>query len=232
VEESVKSLEADLDVEFIAPVYREAQSGLRLIATDEITVRFKSNVSQSQIEKLNKENNVEIIKQNRYVPNQYLLRGENPKDTLTLANKYQESDLTEFAEPNFISEVKKEALTSDTFINEQWHFNNTEQEGGLEGEDVNASEAWEITKGSPDIVIAIIDDGVDIDHPDLKDNIWKNPNTNEPDIHGWNFSIITVILSPVNLHPPTTIWQVMIFMVLHVLVWQQQWETITSAWQV
>ena len=187
VEESVKSLAADLDVEFIAPVYREAQSGLRLIATDEITVRFKSNVSQSQIEKLNKENNVEIIKQNRYVPNQYLLRGENPKDTLTLANKYQESDLTEFAEPNFISEVKKEALTSDMFINEQWHLINTEQEGGLEGEDVSASEAWEITKGSPDIVIAIIDDGVDIDHPDLKDNIWKNPNTNEPDIQGWNF---------------------------------------------
>ena len=187
VEESVKSLEADSDIESIAQVYREAQSGLRLIATDEITVRFKSNVSQSQIEKFNKENNVEIIEQNQYVPNQYLLRGKNPKDTLTLANKYQKSDLTEFAEPNFISEVKKEALTNDTFINEQWHLDNTGQEGGSEGEDVSASEAWETTKGSSDIVIAILDDGVDIDHPDLKENIWKNPNSNEPDIHGWNF---------------------------------------------
>jgi len=187
VEESMKILGDDENVDYIAPVYREAQSGLRLIAADEMTVRFKSNVSQSQIETFNKENNVEIIEKNRYVPNQYLLRVKNPKDTLTLANKYQESDLTDFAEPNFISEVKKEALTNDTFINEQWHLNNTEQEGGLEGEDVSASEAWEITKGSPDIVIAIIDDGVAIDHPDLKDNIWKNPNTNEPDIHGWNF---------------------------------------------
>ncbi|MFX0197676.1 MAG: S8 family serine peptidase, partial [Candidatus Hodarchaeota archaeon] len=186
-QKSVRSLEAERDVEFTTPVYRESKSGLRLIATDEITVRFKGSISKTDIEKFNKENGVEVIEQNRYLPNQYLLRVKSPKDTLLLANKYQESDLTEFAEPNFISEVKKAALPNDEFINEQWHLHNKGQAGGLVGEDVRAMEAWEITTGSPDITIAIIDDGVDIDHPDLKSNVWKNPDPSAGDVNGWNF---------------------------------------------
>lgn len=187
VKNSLRSLEADNDVESVNSVYREAQSGLRMVATDEVTVRFKSSVSEADIAKINKEKGVEIIEKNRFVPNQYLLRVKDPKDTLIVANKYQESDLTEFAEPNFISEAKKATLTDDEFLFEQWHLHNTGQNGGLTGEDVGAMEAWELSKGSPEITIAIIDDGVDIDHPDLKSNIWKNPDSSAPDVNGWNF---------------------------------------------
>lgn len=60
-------------------------------------------------------------------------------------------------------------------------------------------QAWEYSIGSPDITIAVIDSGVDLDHPDLKDNIWVNkdeiPDNNKDDdkngyiddVHGWNF---------------------------------------------
>ena len=184
---TLESLERDEDVEFITSVYREPQSGLRLIATDEITVRFKSDTSQEAIAELNEDNGVEIAKKNRFVPNQYLLRVKNPQETLNLANKYQESDLTEFAEPNFVSEFKKASLPNDELLNEQWHLRNLGQGGGLVGEDVEAEGAWEFTQGSPDITIAIIDDGVDIEHPDLQANIWNNPNPGEPDVNGWNF---------------------------------------------
>lgn len=73
------------------------------------------------------------------------------------------------------------------FINEQWHLHNTGQDWGQAGEDVSAQETWEIGKGSPNITIAILDDGVDIDHPDLQSNIWVNPNSAEPDVNGWDF---------------------------------------------
>jgi subtilisin-like proprotein convertase family protein len=187
VENSLKRLESDSNVEFVVPVFKEPKSGLRLVATDEITVRFKKDASQSSIDDFNRDNDVEVIKQNSFVPQQYLLRVKNAKDTLTTADKYQQSDLTEFAEPNFSAEIKKAALPNDLHITQQWHLKNTRQGNGKAGEDVAAEKAWKITTGSKDITIAIIDDGVDIDHPDLKDNIWKNPDPNAPDINGKDF---------------------------------------------
>ena len=186
-QKSINKLQTEKDVESVTPVFRESQSGLRLVATDEMTVRFKDGVSRQDIDAFNKSNGVELIKENRFVKNQFLLRVKPPGETLKVANLYQESDLTEFAEPNFITEARKAALPDDVYLGQQWHLHNTGQGSGLAGEDVGAEEAWEITQGSPEITIAIIDDGVDIDHPDLKSNIWKNPDETEPDVHGWNF---------------------------------------------
>jgi subtilisin family serine protease/subtilisin-like proprotein convertase family protein len=183
VKESIRNLEDDDRVELVAPVYREPQSGLRMVATDEITVRFKSDVSDKDIDQLNKETGVEIIEKDRLAPNQYTLKVKDPKETFAIANKYHESHLTEFAEPNFFSEIKKASIP----YFEQWHLCNTGQHNGLAGEDVKAKEAWGLTKGSPNITVAIIDDGVDLNHPDLKPNIWTNPDSSQPDVHGWNF---------------------------------------------
>ena len=78
-----------------------------MVATDEITVRFKSDVSKEAIDKLNEAHGVEIVEKDPFVPNQYILKVKDTKDTFAIANKYHQSDLTEFAEPNFFSEFKK-----------------------------------------------------------------------------------------------------------------------------
>ena len=65
-------------------------------------------------------------------------------------------------------------IPNDPYFEDQWALHNTGQTGGKRDSDIDAIEAWDIEKGSPDVSIAIIDSGIDLTHPDLVDNIWVN----------------------------------------------------------
>lgn len=56
-----------------------------------------------------------------------------------------------------------------------WGMHNTGQEGGTPGADIDAPEAWDISTGSSDIIVAHIDTGIDYTHEDLAANMWTNP---------------------------------------------------------
>jgi hypothetical protein len=62
-------------------------------------------------------------------------------------------------------------LPDDPLFPLQWHLHNTGQNGGTPGVDINAIKAWEITTGDPNIIIAIVGEGIDLDHPDLVNNL-------------------------------------------------------------
>lgn len=89
---------------------------------------------------------------------------------------------------------------NDPKLNDQWHYNNTGQTGYANGSDINLFKAWDVVKGDKNIIVSIHDQGVDIEHPDLKENIWINRaelngvagvdddnNGFVDDFHGWNF---------------------------------------------
>ena len=67
---------------------------------------------------------------------------------------------------------------NDEMLPLQWHYNNKGQQslfvGAKEGEDIGAYGAWQYTTGNPQIIVAVVDEGVDYTHPDLKDNMWVN----------------------------------------------------------
>jgi subtilisin family serine protease len=93
--------------------------------------------------------------------------------------------------------------TSDTYYSLQWGLDNTGQiiagESAVPDIDIDAAEAWQISTGSREVVVAVIDSGVDYDHPDLRDNMWTNPgeiagdgidndgNGYVDDVNGWDF---------------------------------------------
>ncbi len=64
---------------------------------------------------------------------------------------------------------------ADPLLAEQWHLRNFGQTGGVAGEDIRVTEAWSITRGSG-VRVAVIDDSVEIVHPDLKPNVIENGN--------------------------------------------------------
>ena len=99
----------------------------------------------------------------------------------------------EFAEPNYLYRIADvdapEVTPNDPKFADLWAMKNVGQNdssgrAGKAGSDVGATKAWAIEKGSKNIVVAVIDTGVDYTHPDLKDNIWSMPG--KPDVHGYN----------------------------------------------
>jgi len=65
---------------------------------------------------------------------------------------------------------------NDVLFGQQWYLYNDGQFGGVPGSDVGALGAWSIANTSPNVVVAVLDSGIQLDHPDLKDNIWINQN--------------------------------------------------------
>ncbi|MHC4645789.1 MAG: S8 family serine peptidase [Planctomycetota bacterium] len=104
-----------------------------------------------------------------------------------------------YAQPNYRLEAT-DLFPDDPRFNELWGMHNTGQTDGFEDADIDAPQAWAITTDAPEIVVAVLDTGVDYTHPDLKDNIWVNEaelngiagedddgNGYIDDIHGYDF---------------------------------------------
>jgi hypothetical protein len=91
-----------------------------------------------------------------------------------------------------------QTLPNDPMFGDLWGLHNTGQSSGVVDADIDAPEAWAAAGNYPRTVIAVIDDGVDWQHQDLRANIWTNPreiagngidddnNGRVDDVHGWD----------------------------------------------
>lgn len=90
----------------------------------------------------------------------------------------------------------------DPLLSDQWHLvnnGNLRPTKFIKGADVNVEKAWEMTTGDPSIIVAVLDEGVDVSHPDLQASMWVNEgeiwkshedndgNGYAGDVHGYNF---------------------------------------------
>src|SRR5262245_11732165 len=78
-----------------------------------------------------------------------------------------------YAEPNVV--IGFAQIPNDPTLSRDYGLINTAQTGGTPDADTDADEAWDITTGSSDVIVAVIDTGVDYNHPDLAANMWHNP---------------------------------------------------------
>ncbi|PIP29506.1 hypothetical protein COX27_01045 [Candidatus Kuenenbacteria bacterium CG23_combo_of_CG06-09_8_20_14_all_36_9] len=116
----------------------------------------------------------------------YKFKFANETELNGLIKFYQAQKEVEYAEPNYLYQAT--LIPNDLYFSQQNYL-----------EKIQAPNAWNITTGTRKSIIAIIDSGVDIDHPDLKNNIWTNEketpgngidddeNGFTDDINGWDF---------------------------------------------
>jgi subtilisin-like proprotein convertase family protein len=119
----------------------------------------------------------------------------SPSVAPTVTQALMSAGIFDFVSPNFVYATAagtgpdlRERIPNDPIFPDQYHH-----------AIIQTPAAWNRTFGSPSVIVAVLDDGVDINHPDLKDSIWSNPreiagtgrdddgNGFIDDIHGWDF---------------------------------------------
>ena len=114
--------------------------------------------------------------------------------------RYEAMDEVAYAQPNYIK--RAQAVPNDPLLTRLWGLDNAGQivdgSAGVADADIDVPEAWDVSKGSKDVVVAVLDTGIDLTHPDLVANIWTNPgeiagnridddrNGYVDDVHGWD----------------------------------------------
>lgn len=144
-------------------------------ASGEVLVKFKSTLSDHAVEAIINEYQSRVLKK---IPKLDVYQVQIP-ETFSVEEMVYALDRNpdvEFAEPNFIVHIT--ATPNDTLFQYQYALHNTGQSIGVPGSpsgtarsDIKASEGWEATKGTAETVIAILDTGVDLLHPDLQSKV-------------------------------------------------------------
>ena len=182
--------------EQIAP---EPQAGGAAFAPGEILVKLEESAPADAIQPINRSNDAQVEEK---LPHLRVSVIDLPQDLSVgeAIDRYEASPAVAYAEPNYKLTAAVNAPTpNDPSFPKMYDLYNRGQNGGSFDADIDAPEAWNLTTGSDSTVVAVIDTGMDINHRDLRDNIWTNPgeipgncvdddnNDYVDDVHGWDF---------------------------------------------
>ncbi|MBA3936007.1 MAG: S8 family serine peptidase [Planctomycetes bacterium] len=129
----------------------------------------------------------------------YLVGFDGTKpDTMPRLRQALQAAQVPICEPDYVVRAS-DTVPNDPSYAQMWALHNTGQTGGVAGADIHAQQAWSVSTGSTNVVVAVIDTGMDLTHPDLVGNLWTNAaelagngidddhDGYIDDVHGWNF---------------------------------------------
>jgi len=162
----IDALRQNPAVSDIFPVYT-LPSGQEAGITNEVVVAFKDGEGSQLTRQSVAEAKVELIRPVHGLTNVYLARATSG-DALDASARLQEIDGLRYAEPDFLRVYTPRSAPNDPAFERQWHLENRAQNPRtLAGADLRALGAWETTRGDASVIVAINDDGVDLNHNDI-----------------------------------------------------------------
>ena len=173
--EKLDLLRRSTTVDVGSHVFHTSDDGVPFVPTGQLFIRFKDSTNPDARDQLLEENGLELTEArgDSDLIARVTSTSENP---VKVAVRLQASGLVDIAEPDLATpaQVKQVIVVNDSMLGEQWHLQNTGRhrgttQGFVAGADARVVAAWQAagTLGSPDVVVAVIDDGFDLGHPDL-----------------------------------------------------------------
>ena len=191
----IARLRTHSQIKYVAPLFSSNEQTVAIIP--EIVARVAPGVDAGRVESFCRAMNLTVKRKLAFTEREYLIEvpAADADGVFQAVEQLKKADFVEWAVPNvaFRPRLFGQVIPNDEYFPNQWHLNNTGQSGGTPGADINAPKAWGITTGNPNIVVAVLDEGVDTDHPDLIDNIVagydffeddNDPNPTGDDAHG------------------------------------------------
>lgn len=169
---------------------------------DRITVLFKNDATEAEINDTINSLGANVIFKNPYIP-YYVLQLPAGSDVLAVQSTLNSLSIVQLALPDFLAVTEQQVRPNDRQFGQQWGLDNTGQFNGgtVTNIDIDAPEAWSLTTGSSNVIVAVIDTGINRNHLDLNANISVNvlerfgaPGVDDDlngfvdDIYGWNFA--------------------------------------------
>jgi subtilisin family serine protease len=176
-----------------APVVAKKVTRVSGSNTDpEVLVRFKPGTSLEMVRALAASNHDKVVDDIESVRGLVAIDDLDDADAQAVANQYSSMGNVEYAEVNNVIQLDdptpgntsfdvdqntyEQGHPNDPQFSDQWALHNQGQNGGKEKADIDALKAWAKTQGSKDVVVAVLDSGVDYNHVDLRANMWTRPD--------------------------------------------------------
>lgn len=187
-----------------------------------LMIKFKSNVggeyrmfnsakkfNDQELDDLNKKNKVQsiILSGNKKKGDTYILNFESNHDIDDLIEQYKSTNLFEYVEADFIGfgggkKAASQFMPNDTHFSRQYGLYNDgtfSLSPATNDADIDMELGWDIEQGNQSIIVAVLDSGIKLDHPEFSGRIWTNPNETLngidddnngyiDDINGWDFA--------------------------------------------
>ncbi|MCS6772098.1 MAG: S8 family serine peptidase [Kiritimatiellae bacterium] len=137
-----------------------------------LIVGFKDGIQAAQRDAIHRRIGAERLRRFRRIAAD-VVELNKQADIHAVRKQYLADPAVAYADLNYL--VSTLIIPNDPLFGQLWGLRNVGQTGGMPGADIRAPAAWSLVRGGSNVIVAVIDTGIDYSHPDLVENMWRNP---------------------------------------------------------